>query len=160
LDVRGQPRFPGAREWVAHSASGNLRLGHRAPGRGGRRASIPFHALTTLSALGAFCLLEPRGARTCPVNVRYMCSDNENASQGADNISVRAGGVLSVRTPRFSTNLNILRSICSGQGDPARREATTEAPNGSPRSYPRPTPPVASEDEASACPISARRQGT
>src|SRR5271165_971264 len=37
------------------------RLGHRAPGRDGRRASIPLHALTTLlSALGAFCLWEFR----------------------------------------------------------------------------------------------------
>jgi hypothetical protein len=89
-DVGGQPRFPGAREWVAHSASVNLRLGHRAPGRGGRRASIPLHALTTLlSALGAFCLWEFRV---------------------------------------FSTNLNILRSICSGHGDPARRAAATAAP--------------------------------
>ena len=65
------------------AASGDLRLGHRAPGRGGRRASIPPHALTTLpSALGAFCLWEFRV---------------------------------------FSTNLNILRSICSDHGDPARR---------------------------------------
>ena len=31
-------------------------------------------------------------------------------------------------TPRFSTNLNILRSICSGHGDPARRAAATAAP--------------------------------
>jgi len=46
---------------VAHSASGNLRLGHRAPGRGGRRASIPFKALPAhLSSLGAFCLFELR----------------------------------------------------------------------------------------------------
>src|SRR5271166_5457512 len=43
------------------AAAGNLRLGHRAPGRGGRRASIPLHALTTLlSALGAFGLCEFR----------------------------------------------------------------------------------------------------
>src|SRR5271165_2707669 len=43
------------------AAAGVLRLGHRAPGRGGRRASIPLHALTTLlSALGAFCLCEFR----------------------------------------------------------------------------------------------------
>ena len=33
----------------------------------------------------------------------------------------------------FSTNLNILRSICSGHGDPARRAAATAAPGGSPR---------------------------
>jgi len=53
----------------------------------------------------------------------------------------------------FSTNLNILRSICSGHGDPVRRAAATVAPDGSPRSYPRPTPTAASgrEDEASAC---------
>ena len=38
----------------------DLRL-HRAPGRGGRRASIPLPALTTLlSALAAFCLCEFR----------------------------------------------------------------------------------------------------
>ena len=44
-----------------------------------------------------------------------------DSSARADNTSVRAGGVLSVRIPRFSTNLNILRSICSDHGDPARR---------------------------------------
>ena len=39
----------------------DLRLGHRAPGKGGRRASIPLHALTTLlSALGVFCMGEFR----------------------------------------------------------------------------------------------------
>src|SRR5271165_6486122 len=77
------------------AAAGDLRLGHRAPGRGGRRASIPLPALTTLlSALGAFCLWEFRV---------------------------------------FSTNLNILRSICSDHGDPARRAAATAAPDGSPR---------------------------
>ena len=84
------------------AASGDLRLGHRAPGRGGRRASIPLHALTTLrSALGAFCLFEPRVARICLGNLRYVCSDYGNASQVADNTSVRAGGVLSVGIPRF-----------------------------------------------------------
>ena len=42
------------------AASGDLRLGHRAPGRGGRRASIPLHALTTLlSARGRFVCLNP-----------------------------------------------------------------------------------------------------
>ena len=45
-----------------------------------------------LSALGAFCLFEARGARICPGNLRYICPDNGNASQGADNTSVRAGG--------------------------------------------------------------------
>jgi hypothetical protein len=33
----------------------------------------------------------------------------------------------------FSTNLNILRSICSGHGDPARRAAATVATDASPR---------------------------
>ena len=33
----GPTTFPGARKWVLPSASGNLRLGHRAPGRGGRQ---------------------------------------------------------------------------------------------------------------------------
>ena len=53
----------------------------------------------------------------------------------------------------FSTNLNILRFICSGYGDPAHGAAATAAPDGSLRSYPRPTlqRPVASEDEASEC---------
>ena len=84
------------------AASGDLRLGHRAPGRGGRRASIPLHALTTrLSALGAVGLFEPRVARICLGNLRYICLDNGNASQGADNTSVRAWGVLSVGIPRF-----------------------------------------------------------
>ena len=72
------------------AAAGDLRLGHRAPGKGGRRASIPLHALTTLlSALGAFCLWEFRV---------------------------------------FSTNLNILRSICSDHGYPAQRAASTSRP--------------------------------
>ena len=97
------------------AASGDLRLGHRAPGRGGRRASIPPHALTTLpSALGAFCLWEFRV---------------------------------------FSTNLNILRSICPGHGDPARRRQRRRPPTvhrGSTHA-PRLQRPVATEDEASAC---------
>ena len=60
-DVGGQPRFPGAKNGGDPAASGDLRLGHRAPGRGGRRASIPLHALTTLrSAPGAFGLWEFR----------------------------------------------------------------------------------------------------
>src|SRR5271157_1758616 len=85
---------PGRQKGGDPAASGDLRLGHRAPGRGGRRASIPLHALTTLlSALGAFCLFEPRVARICPGNLRYICSDDGNPSQGADNTSVRAGGV-------------------------------------------------------------------
>jgi hypothetical protein len=106
------------------------------------------------SALGAFCLFEPRGARICPGNLRYICSDNGNASQGADNTSVRAeGGVLSVRTPRFSTFLNILRSICSCHGAPARRAAATAAPtvHRGRTHAPRLQQPVASDDVASAC---------
>ena len=97
------------------AASGDLRLGHRAPGRGGRRASIPLHALTILlSVLGAFCLWEFRV---------------------------------------FSTNLNILRSIYSGHGDPARARQRRRPPavhRGSTHA-PRLQRPVASEDEASAC---------
>ena len=73
------------------AAAGDLRLGHRAPGRGGRRASI-------------------------------------HSSPRADNTSVRAGGVLSVRIPRFSTNLNILRLICSVHGYPTQRVASTSRP--------------------------------
>ena len=53
------------------AAAGDLRLGHA-----WRPASIPLHALTTLwSALGAFCLLEPRVARIWPGNLRSICSD-------------------------------------------------------------------------------------
>ena len=53
------------------AAAGDLRLGHA-----WRRASIPLHALITLwSALGAFCLLKPRGARIWPGNLRNICSD-------------------------------------------------------------------------------------
>ena len=44
----------------------------------------------------------------------------------------------------FSTNLNILRSICSGHGDPARARQRRRPPDGSLRSYPRPTPTAAS----------------
>jgi len=57
----GPTGFPGRQKGGDPAAAGDLRLGHRAPGRGGRRASIPLHALTTLrSALGAFCLCEFR----------------------------------------------------------------------------------------------------
>ena len=103
-DVGGPTTFPGRQKGGDPAASGDLRLSHRAPGRGGRRASIPLHALTTLrSALGSFCLFEPRVARICLGlgNLRYICSDDGNASQGADNTSVRARGVLSVEIPRF-----------------------------------------------------------
>ena len=97
------------------AAAGDLRLGHRAPGRGVRRASIPLPALTTLlSALGAFCLWEFRV---------------------------------------FSTNLNILRSICSDHGDPARarQRRRPSAVHRGRTHAPRLQRPVASEDEASAC---------
>src|SRR5271166_6612504 len=126
------------------AAAGDLRLGHRAPGRGGRRASIPLHALTTLlSALGAFCL--------CEFRVSQQISTFYGPSVQA--IETRLGARQRRRPPTvhrlwefrvFSTNLNILRSICSGHGDPARRAAATAAPDGSPRSYPRPTPTAAS----------------
>src|SRR5271166_2677294 len=96
-DVGGPTTFPGRQKGGDPAASGDLRLGHA-----WRRASIPLHALTTfLSALGAFCLFEPRVARICLGNLRYMCSDNGNASQGADDTSVRARGVLSVGISRF-----------------------------------------------------------
>jgi len=127
------------------AASGDLRLGHRAPGRGRRRASIPLHALTTLrSALAAFCLFEPRGARIGPGNLRYICSDDGNASQRADNTSVRAGGVLSVGIPRFLNKSQHFTVHLFRPWRPARRAAATAAPDGSPRSYPRPTPTAAS----------------
>ena len=126
------------------AASGDLRLGHRAPGRGGRRASIPLHALTTLlSALGAFCLWEFRVFSTNLNILRSICSghgDPARARQRRRPPTVHRLWEFRV----FSTNLNILRSICSGHGDPARRTAATAAPDGSPRSYPRPTPTAAS----------------
>ncbi len=63
------------------TASGNLRLGHRAPGRGGRRASMPLKALTTLlSFRGAFCLFERRICRICLNNLRSICSGNWDAT--------------------------------------------------------------------------------
>src|SRR5271166_4008083 len=96
-DVGGPTTFPGRQTGGDPAASGDLRLGHP-----WRRASIPPHALTTLlSALGAFGLFEPRVARICLGNLWYICLDNGNASQGADNTSVRAVGVLSVGIPRF-----------------------------------------------------------
>src|SRR5208337_2778717 len=58
-----------------------------------------------------------------PPGPRQGWATGFDSSPRADNTSVRAGGVLSVGIPRFSTNLNILRSICSGHGDPARRAA-------------------------------------
>ena len=128
-DVGGPTTFPGRQKGGDPAASGDLRLSHRAPGRGGRRASIPLHALTTLrSALGSFCLFEPRVARICLGNLRYICSDDGNASQGADNTSVRARGVLSVGIPRFLDKSHILRSICSGHGDPARHSGSDGGP--------------------------------
>src|SRR5271157_71265 len=88
-----------------------------------------------------------------PPGPRQGWATGFDSSPRADNTSVRAGGVLSVGIPRFSTNLNILRAICSGHGDPARRAAATAAPSvhrGSTHA-PRLQRPVASEDEASAC---------
>src|SRR5271167_2657727 len=56
-DVGGQPRFPGARKWVTLPL---LVISGLATHGDGLRF-IPLHALTTLlSALGAFCLFEPR----------------------------------------------------------------------------------------------------
>ena len=131
------------------AASGDLRLG-----RGGARASIPLPALTTLlSALGASCLFEPRGARICPGNLRHICSDNGNASQGADNTSVRARGVLSVGIPRFLNKsqhftVHLFRPWRPGSARQRRRPPTVH--RGSTHA-PRLQRPVASEDEASAC---------
>ena len=121
------------------AAAGDLRLGHRAPGRGGRRASIPLHALTTLlSALGAFCLFEPRGARIClarQFTVHLLrCQMMETQVKVLTTLLSALGAFCCLWEFRvFSTNLNILRSICSGHGDPARRAAATAAPDGSPR---------------------------
>ena len=141
---------------MAHSASVNLRLGHRAPGRGGRRASIPLHALTTLlSALGAFCLFEHRVARICPGNLRYICLGDGNASQGADNTSVRAGGVLFVcGNSAFSQQISTfygpsVQARETRLGARQRRRPPT-VHRGSTHA-PRLQRPVASEDEASAC---------
>src|SRR5208282_6082313 len=154
-DVGDQPCFPGAKKGGDPAAAGDLRLGHRAPGRGGRRASIPLHALTTLlSALGAFRLFEPRIARICPGNLRYICSDNGNASQGADNTSVRAGGVLSVGIPRF---LNISQHFTVHLFRPWRPGSARGSDGGPPTVHGGSTHapclqrPVASEDGASAC---------
>ncbi len=104
-DVRGPTTFPGCQQGGDPAASGELWLGHRAPGRGGRRASIPLPALTTLlSALGAFCLCE------------FRVSQQISTFYGP-----------SVQT--METRLGA---------------AATAAPDGSPRSYPRPTPTAAS----------------
>ena len=93
-DVGGQPRFPGARTGVTLPllVISGLATGPRQGRATGFDSSLP--ALTTLlSALGAFCLWEPSITRICPGNLRYICSHNGNASQGADNTSVGAGGV-------------------------------------------------------------------
>src|SRR5208282_4547221 len=178
-DVGDQPCFPGAKKGGDPAAAGDLRLGHRAPGRGGRRASIPLHALTTLlSALGAFRLFEPRIARICPGNLRCICSDNGNASQGADNTSVRAGGVLSVGIPRFLNKsqhftVHLFRPWRSGSargsdGGPRRFTAVVPTPHAYSGQWPVKTKRARarscalckhmthfdvakSEDEASAC---------
>ncbi len=64
-EVGGPTTFPWRQKVGGPSASGNLRLGHRAPGRGGRRASIPLKALPRLlSTLGTFCLFELRVFQT------------------------------------------------------------------------------------------------
>ena len=136
------------------AASGDLRLGHRAPGRGGRRASIPLHALTTLlSALGAFCLFEPRVARICLGNLRHICSDNGKASQGVDNTSVRAGafGLCEFRvSQQISTFYGpSVQTMETRLGARQRRRPPTVHRG---RTHaPRLQRPVASEDEASAC---------
>ena len=147
------------------AAAGDLRLGHRAPGRGGRQASIPLPALTTLrSALGAFGLCEFRvsqqistfyGPSVQAMETRLgagsdggprrftVCANSAflNKSQhftvhlfrpwrpgSAPAATAVPDGSPSVRIPRFSTNLNILRSICSDHGDPARARQRRRSP--------------------------------
>ncbi len=54
------------------AAAGDLRLGHRAPGRGGRQASVPLPALTTLlSALKAFCFVCANSAFSQQISTFY-----------------------------------------------------------------------------------------
>ena len=84
-------------------------------------------------------------------NLRCICSDNGNASQGADNTSVRAGGGLSVGITRF---LNKSQHFTVHLFRPWRPGSGTGS-DGGPRRFTEvvPTPhattrPVASEDEA------------
>ena len=66
-DVGGQPRFPGARKGVTLPLLVISGLATGPPAGVGDGLRFLSHALTTLlSALGAFGLLEPRGARICP----------------------------------------------------------------------------------------------
>ncbi len=131
-DVGGQPRFPGARTGGDPAAAGDLRLGHA-----WRRASIPLHVLTTLwSALGAFCLLEPRGARIWPGNLRNICSDICRCEfRESQQISTFYEPSVQAMETRLGARQR--------RRPPTVHRGRTHAP--------RPQRPVASENEASAC---------
>ncbi len=113
---------------MAHSASGNLRLGHRAPGRGGRRASIPFKALPAhLSSLGAFCLFELRVFWTFLDILRYICSSHGCPTQGAANTSCPSSDRFRLRELRESQHFTghlfrpwIPSPACGKGGGPRR----------------------------------------
>ena len=118
---------------------------------------------TLLSALGAFCLFEPRVARICPGNLLYICLDNGNASQGADNTSVRARGVqyFCPRSGRFVCgNSAFSQQISTFYGPSvqametrlgARQRRRPPTVHRGRTHAPRLQRPVASEDQASAC---------
>ncbi len=106
-DVGGPTTFPGRQKGGDPAASGDLRRGHRAPGRGGRRALIPPHALSTLlSALWAFCLWEFRVFSTNLNILRFICSVNRYPAQRAgDTFCPRSDGfwLLELRVSRTCT---------------------------------------------------------
>jgi len=102
----------------------------RVPRGGGLFRFLP----TLLSLLGRFASWKPAFSRYFSANVRYMCSDYGQPTQGAARTCVLARGVLSVENPRF---LDISRQsglTCSDHGYPARRVARAAEAGDSPRS--------------------------
>ena len=125
MTLGGQPRFPGANGGDP-AAAGDLRLGHA-----WRRASIPLHGrLTTLwSATGGVLSVgTPRCSDLGQSNLRNICSDICRCEFRAKSQQISTFYEPSVQA--METRLE--------------RAAATAAPDGSPRSYPRPTPTAAS----------------
>jgi hypothetical protein len=106
---------------------------------------IPLHALTTLlSALGRFVGLNPAVLGFVSAIYGAFVQIMETQVNALTTLLSALGAFGLGEFRGFSTNLNILRSICSDHGDPAQRAAAPAAPDGSPRSYPRSMPPAAS----------------
>ena len=82
-------------------ASMECRRDHAGRGDPADRVTPGLSMLTLRVSMAPAPVAGARRFGICLGNLRHICSDNGNASQGADNTSVRAEGVWSVGIPRF-----------------------------------------------------------